>query len=363
MQGFFLRSLAVAAVAAFTLPASAAQPLNAVEQIYADLAKLPDAERAKKIEEGAEKEGEVNLFRGLGTKEGNAQLEIFQKHYPKVKLKYHTKSSQIVAEEFLQEEAAGKHLTDVAGIGSPDLGEVIGKGLAARYPTPATKAILPIYKGFLDSSGENRWIPWYATSHGIGYNPTLLKPADAPKSWTDLCNPRYKGDDSFEPAETRLLLGFYAIFGEDMTKVDNFLECLGKNDPIIMRGHTTRTFLLMAGDHSLSGDQLIYRGIFENRKAPTKAPFAVVYEAPVVMDAEGLVINRNTPHPYAAALHVDWTLSAESQQVMFDNFREALAFRHPFFPDNVQVIPSMFREQSIVDRLHASWKKYIGDKR
>ena len=130
-------------------------------------------------------------------------------------------------------------------------------------------------------------------------------------SWNDLCNPFFKGSVSFDPAEDRYLAGLYAMLGEEET--EKLLKCIGDNDPIIQRGHTQRIELMLAGDHMLQGDNYLYHGIAMQRKNP-KAPYAIVYSAPAVGFAGVATINKNTQHPYAAALWTDWTLTEESQK-------------------------------------------------
>ena len=353
-------AVALAAVAA-SRPA-ATQELTTVEKLYADLSKLSPDERNQRLIDGAKKEGEVVLTSGYSGKEGIAHLMLFEKRYG-VKVKFVNVSSQQSVEQMIQETTAGRILTDIASVSGPDLGPIIQHNIGARNPTPATKAILSPYQGFNDPTGQNRWIPWYATSHGIGYNPSIMKDEDAPKSWQDLCNPKYKNQMSFETLEVRMLLGLYFMFDRDVEKVRQFLECIGKNEPIVMKGHTTRMTLLLAGDHPLSPDLLIYRGVYDNRRNPKKAPFKVVYSAPVFMDTSDWVINKRAPHPNAAALFVDWSLGEESQRYMFDQFRETLSYRHPFFPDNVQIVTANFADQSVVDTLSDYWKRYLGAKR
>jgi len=103
----------------------------------------------------------------------------------------------------------------------------------------------PAAQGFLDK--ENRWLPWYWSEHGISYNTNLIPPDRAPKDWQDLCNPAYKGQVSFDPPETRFMVGLYILMGEE--KFRGWLKCMGENQPIIQRGHTQRMNLMLAGDH------------------------------------------------------------------------------------------------------------------
>ena len=74
----------------------------------------------------------------------------------------------------------------------------------------------------------------------------LIKPDKAPRTWFDLCKPEFKGQVSFDPAETRFLAGLYVMMGEG--KVKEWLKCMGQNQPIIQQGHTQRMELMLTGD-------------------------------------------------------------------------------------------------------------------
>src|SRR3954469_7944544 len=269
-----------------------------VDKIYADLAKLPAAERQQRIEEGARKEGKLIL---IHTMRGNLSVDhvaLFKKRYPFLTVELEGDiGSQDATERLYAEETAGRHLTDVINVALPDLTTLTAKDMMARFETPEIKAVLPPYRGFIDP--ENRWIPWYWSEHGISYNSSLVPKDKAPTQWTDLCNPFFKGSVSFDPAEDRYFSGLVAIMGVDA--VDNLLKCIGDNDPIIQRGHAQRMELMLAGDHMVQGDNYLYQGIVIQRKNPS-APYAIVYTAPIMGFGGVAVINRNTIHPYAAAL-------------------------------------------------------------
>jgi iron(III) transport system substrate-binding protein len=333
--------------------------LAGVEKIYAELARLPVAERTQRIEDGARREGKLTLIHTMRGPEGAAHVALFHQRYPFLALDV-TKDigSQDAAERLTDEETAGRHLTDVINVALPDMVELVKRGQVARYPTPAAAAILPKYRGFIDP--QNRWTPWYWSEHGISYNSNLVPPDKAPKAWFDLCNPFFKGNVSFDPAETRYLSGLYAMLGEADT--EKFLKCMGANNPIIQRGHAARMELMLAGDHMVQGDNYLYQGVAIKRKNPL-APFAIVYSAPILGFAGVAAINNNAQNPYAAALWVDWTLSEESQKLVSDVLRGPITLAHPFLPDDVTIITYDDAPTAVMDRLLGYWNTYMAKQR
>jgi iron(III) transport system substrate-binding protein len=302
---------AALAAAGGALAQGASNALSKAEAIYAELNALPAAERTKRIEEGARQEGKLVLVHTLRGALGAGHVDLFHRRYPFVALDVAGEiGSQDAAERLLAEEAAGRHLTDEIVTAVMDLNELIRRGFVARYPIPAEEAILPQYRGFIDP--QRKWIPWFWSEHGVSYSTSLVPKDKAPRQWSDLCNPFFRGSVSYDPAENRFLSGLNSILGEEGTR--QLLECIGRNQPIIQRGHTQRMELMLAGDHLVQGDNYLYQGVAMQRKNPA-APFAIVYSAPILATNDVAAINRNAPHPYAAALFADWTLSAEARAI------------------------------------------------
>lgn len=326
-----------------------------VEPLYASLAKLTAEQREKRLEDGARKEGSLNFVHTWRGKIARDHVNLFQKRYPFVKVEMGDIGSQDAAERFIAEETAGRHLTDLLTLGVPDMAVILKQNLVAKFPTPATKKILKQYQNFIDP--ENRWTPWYWAEHGISYNTDLIKPDKAPKTWFDLCKPEFKGQVSFDPPETRFMAGLFVMMGEG--KVKEWLKCMGQNQPIIQQGHTQRMELMLTGDHALQGDNYFYVGVEHQKKDP-KTPFAMVLTAPVLSFAGGMIINKNTQHPYASALFVDWTLSPDSQNLINSILRGPLTIKHPYLPDSVKLVTYNIVSDDITKRLHEAWNQSIG---
>jgi ABC-type Fe3+ transport system substrate-binding protein len=360
-RGFSARSVSALLglsllIATLAGPQQARAQVSPVEKLYAELAALPAAERQRRLEKGARKEGKLVL---IHTMRGNLSVDhvaLFRKRFPFLTVELEGDiGSQDAAERLYAEETAGRHFTDVINVGLPDLTTLIAKNMLARNPTLAVAAVLPPYKNFIDEK-EGRWIPWYWSEHGISYNSRLVPKDKAPTGWNDLCNPFFKGSVSFDPAEDRYLAGLYAMLGEAET--EKLLKCIGDNEPIIQRGHTQRIELMLAGDHMLQGDNYLYHGIFIQRKTPS-APYAIVHLAPVLGFAGVAATNRNTLRPYAAALWTDWTLTEESQKFVAGLLRGPIALKHPYLPDSMKLITYNEAPPDVAKRLLGYWNKYV----
>lgn len=336
---------------------AAAVPPQSVDALYSELSKLKPEQRSKRIQESAANEGKLNFihtFRGALARD---HVRLFEKRYPFLKVEMGDMGSQDAAERLIAEETAGRHLTDILSLAVPDLPVILKQNLLARYATPVTTRIEKRFQNFLDK--ENRWMPYYWSEHGISYNTNLFPPDKAPKTWEDLCKPAYKGQVSFDPPETRFMVGLWTLMGEEKFKA--WLKCMGENQPIIQRGHTQRMNLMLTGDHGIQGDNSLYTGVEEKRKDP-KTPYGMVLSAPILSFAGAMVINKNAQNPYASALYTDWTLSEESQKYIAGALRGPLVGKHPYLPDNVKLVTYGYVSDDIVNRLHDYWNQYIGKK-
>ena len=92
------------------------------------------------------------------------------------------------------------HLFDVISATSFQFYEIFKEGLFQKYESPERRAFTEDFK---DKDGY--WVSAYHNASVMAYNTNLLKPADLPKSYDDLLDPKWKGKmlmDSRERAST-----------------------------------------------------------------------------------------------------------------------------------------------------------------
>ena len=336
-----------------------AQDLSSAEKIYAELARLPQDERMKRIEEGARREGKFVLVHTLRGDLGLGHIALFKKRYPFLKVEATADiGSQDAAERLYAEETSGRHITDVIGISVADGVEILRKNYVSRYPTTAAARINANLQKFNDPDG--RWLLFFWSEHGISYNSSLVPPGKAPKDWFDLCDPVFKGSVSFDPAEVRFVTGIYNIMGEE--KAIKWFECIGANNPIIQRGHSQRIELMLAGDHMVQGDNYLYHGLTIKKKNPA-APYAIVLDMPIIAGMGASFINRNAPNPHAAALWMEWSVTEESQKYIAEQLRGPVTLPHPYLPNTANLIENRDPPKEVTDRLMAAWMRLVEKKR
>jgi iron(III) transport system substrate-binding protein len=344
--------LAAAALSLGALRATSTE-LSPAEKIYADLAKLPAAERTAKIEAGARKEGAIALAQTLRDALGDGQIQLFANRYPFLKVEWTSSlGSPEATERMFAEETAGRHLTDAVQVSILDFQNLLKSDFLARYPTPATAKVLPQYRKFLDP--ENRWVLSFWSDRNVIYNTSLVPPEKAPKTWMDLCDPFFKGNVSFDPVQARFVAGLYEILGD---KLAGFMKCMGANKPIIARGVSQRTSLMLVGDHMVVADSYPYQAIAAQRKNAA-TPVGFMPATPLIASFGAVGMNRNTAHPYATALFADWIVSDEAQGYLAKVLRGPVTIKHPYLPDGAEVVaPDLPKD--LTDKLVHEWGREV----
>ena len=87
----------------------------------------------------------------------------------------------------------------------------------------------------------------------------------------------------------------------------------------VTRGHTLQAQLICAGEYKLGVELYLYTAAQMQR---TGCPINIVYPNPTtVASAQSWAIPVTAPHPYAAALLLDYILSAEGAELVADHGR------------------------------------------
>jgi iron(III) transport system substrate-binding protein len=145
----------------------------------------------KALEDAAKKEGEITWYVAHYTSEGAEELgATFTKMYG-VKVNVVRTTAQVAYQRLTQDIKNGQTNCDV--FSSTDIGHYVRlkaqKQLVKYTPENEAKIAEPFRN--LDPDGY-----FHTTSAGfvvISYNTSKVKPEDAPKKWTDLLDPKWKG--------------------------------------------------------------------------------------------------------------------------------------------------------------------------
>jgi iron(III) transport system substrate-binding protein len=282
------------------------------------LAGAPSAQEGRV--EAARKEGKVVWYTSLVLPSAERVAKLFEAAYPGIKVEVHRSGSQRVLQRLMQELSAGIKHADV--IHTSDAGHFVllkEKKLLARY-TPAGVEGFPA--GFKDKDGYAYGLR--ATVNAIAYNPKIVPAAEAPRSWKDLLDPKWKGKEvtahpGYSGVVATHVLALVNLHGWD------YFKQLAQNKPMLVQSAADPAGVVASGERPVAvngGDYTFY----QMKKKGN--PVEIVYPregVPLVVSPSA--ITSFAPHPQAARLFTDFTFSREVQQFLADS--EGLYTGHP----------------------------------
>ena len=257
----------------------------------------------------AEKEGKVVWYTAVDVKVAEAIAKAFKAAYPNIGVDVERSGSERVFQRVNQEYQANIKNVDV--VNSSDASHFLfwkqQKWLAAHTPPDAKK----FDAKYRDPDGYYQ--TWRASLSVAGYNTNLVKDADAPKSYADLLDPKWKGKmaKSHPGYSGTSLTGTYAItkaLGWD------YLEKLSKQGVQQLQSTTATPKSIASGERAVMVDGNEYNMFME---IDAKSPVKIIYPSegtPFVNSPSAIF--AAAPHPNAARVFQNFIFTAPAQQLL-----------------------------------------------
>mgnify|MGYP001213543471 CR=1 FL=1 len=253
--------------------------------------------------QAAKKEGEVVWGANLpDTYKPVAAL--FEQRYPGIKVTLALVESTTVSQRLLTESAT-KRLTIDVGLTS----------ISAIVPL-LDRDLIPMHdlKGYginaADIGLDGKMVWAQSLVLGVVYNSRLVTEAEAPRTWHDLLNPKWKGKILINKVPAGLD-ALPAVFGNDETKMHDYVKQLGQVAiPISTVGEGTTKLSV--------GEGVLETGTLQSMldQAAKGAPFAVAPVSPIPNSPQGLFTVKGIAHPNAAELLMVWMSTPEAKDAM-----------------------------------------------
>jgi iron(III) transport system substrate-binding protein len=261
--------------------------------------------------DAAKKEGQVVYYTSTDLPVAEKLARAFEAKYPDMSVHVERTGAERVFQRIGQEYASSIHAVDV--VNSSDAAHFIvwkRDGILAPY-VPEDVAKYPAEHRDVDGQFAS-WRIWLSI---IAYNTSLVQPADAPKSFADLLDPKWKGKIvKAHPGYSGTIMTATYQMQRDLGW--SYFEQLAKQNVMQVQSSADPPKKLDLGERAVMGDGNEYN-IFQMKEAGR--PVEPVYASegsPLIIGPNGIF--RSSPHPNAARLFQSFCFSREAQQLIID---------------------------------------------
>ena len=296
-----------------------------VEDRLDELNRMGEKPRAETIEREARKEGELVWYGVMATDRAGEVIRAFEKTYPFVKIRFQPGNAGRQLEQLMIEHRTKKYQADVINTRRSYVGVMAKAGAVSRYRTPLRAALR---EGFTDKDGFVNGI--YAQPRVFLYNKRMVARENAPRSFNDLLDPRWKDKLAMDTTDYDWLASLIDFHGRD--KALEFAGRLAKQQINFRRGLTLLAQLAVAGEFPVVID-VFPEEILPMKRAGAPAEFVLSEPFVPVKTPTTISISSGAPHPHAAALFVDFLLSKPGQDVLAAQGRWASRKDEKYFLD------------------------------
>jgi iron(III) transport system substrate-binding protein len=277
-----------------------------------DIAMYRGPDRQQRLIEGARKEGQVTVYSSMIVDQAlRPILAGFEAKYPFIKTQYVREDPPQQLQKLMVESRANRRVADVlesTGLEVP----VRNANINQPFWSPETDAYAKEHQ-----DPAHYWATTRISYLGACHNTNLVKPADAPKSFEDLLDPKWKGKLVWSNTIVGSILfitGVRNFMGEEKAKA--YLEKLATQN-IVSVPSANRVVVdqVMAGEYPICLDAYLHHPLISARKG---APVAPLPFNPVLTLVSSVMLPKSPPHPHAAMLFIDYLLSKEGQAKLKD---------------------------------------------
>jgi iron(III) transport system substrate-binding protein len=263
--------------------------------------------------EAARKEGQVIHYTSTDLPVAEKLAKAFEAKYPGIAVRVERTGAERVFQRIGQEYASNIHAVDV--VNSSDAAHFIlwkRDGMLAPYvPEDVAKFYPPEHK---DIDGQfASWRIWLSI---IAYNTNMVKADEAPKSFADLLDPKWKGKMvKAHPGYSGTIMTATYQMQRDLGW--SWFEQLAKQNIMQVQSSADPPKKLEIGERAVMADGNEYN-IFQMKEAGRPVePVYATEGSPLIIGPNGVF--KASPNPNAARLFQSFCFSRDAQQLIIDD--------------------------------------------
>lgn len=279
------------------------------DAIAQDKAKSGGNDAIMQLYSAAKKEGTVVIRGPSDPIIYQKAQEVLNKEYPGIKIDHFESLPEPVVQNLITESQAGK----------PSSVDIVQSGSLRAVRPLIDRDMLVAYPGWEKDFGldavyaGHRFVGNYNLALPIAYNTKLVSAQEAPKTWEDLADGKWKGRKII--VEARLVP--FAMLGSEIGKAKaiELVKKLLAQDPIILQGGTTVLNALAGGQAPIAIGLYAY-AVDKLKKKGAPIDWVPVSPLPLLTSAMGVV--KSAPHPNAARFFAGWMGTIEGGKIIYE---------------------------------------------
>jgi len=265
----------------------------------------------KDLYAAARKEKPVTVYTAhYSTEEAAALCAAYEKKYPDLKCNFVRTTAQVAYQRLQQDASANAPVASV--FSSTDVSHYPAlkqKGQLIAYRPHNAANMVDSLKSYNDKDGQY-WVTAAALML-LTYNTSAVKEKDAPRNWTDLLDPKWKGKVSIGHPGYSGYVGTWVVLMRKLYGWDYFTK-LEKNQPQIGRSVNDTVTMLNSKERLVAAGPEATTLLSRDKGNP----LAVVYPTDgALLMVSPSAIPKNAPSPNAGKLYLEFLLSKEAAEV------------------------------------------------
>ena len=273
-----------------------------------DKSKSAGSDTITQLYAAAKKEGTVVIWGPTDALIYQRMQAALDKQHPGIKIEHFESIPEPLVQRIIAESQAGK----------PAAVDIIQSGSLRALRPLIDRDMLAPYSGWEKDFGLDavyagqRFVGAYNLTLPIAYNTKMVSAQEAPKSWEDLADAKWKGRKII--IEARLVP--FAMLGTEWgkPKTAELTKRILSQQPLIVQGGTTVANALAGGQVSIAVGTYAYT-IERLKRQGAAVDWVPVSPLPVLTSAVGVL--KTARHPNAARFFAGWMGTAEGQNIRY----------------------------------------------
>ena len=263
------------------------------------------------VMEMAKKEGKVVWYSSISLPIAQEVCNAYNKKGTGIECVLHRSGSGKLYTRWRNEAKANIHEADI--LHTSNIGHFVSLKKANAIVPYAPKGIDKFNPNFVEKG--HYWHVLRSSVYQPAYNTSKVSAADAPKTWEDLLDPKWKGKlVQAHPSYS----GFVSVGMAALVKTFGweFIDKLAEQKPRIVQSAVDSTAYIVRGE-ALAGATATYNNFGPMKKGEPIALVNPPQGLPFIVSPQAIF--AKAPHPNAAKVFSDWLFSVEAQQILVNH--------------------------------------------